>query len=49
MKASCKILLLAVAAANISSTSSTVKAKGFSQRTCLPALRALMDHSLWRW
>ena len=33
----------------ICSVSARVRAAGFSQRTCLPASAARVDHSAWRW
>ena len=38
-----------LAASNISRTSASLMAMGFSHRMCLPAAAALITHSLCRW
>ena len=49
MKASVTTTPAASAAAAMASTSSRLRARGFSQSTCLPAWAAAMVSGAWRW
>lgn len=49
MKASISTTPEASHAATIDWASSALRARGFSQSTCLPALAAAIDHSACRW